>query len=160
MAVSMNRRSFLVSAAAVGGAFTLGIRMPNQAAAMPVKGQEFPEANRDTDLSAWIAILPDDTVIVRSPMPENGNGVSTQVGMTIAEELRCDLDKVQPEFASPTRDYLEDGVYTASGGLLAFFAGRSTAAARNEALLQAGASARERLKTAAADRPLLRLKRK
>jgi isoquinoline 1-oxidoreductase beta subunit len=85
-------------------------------------------------------------------MPENGNGVMTQVGMTIAEELRCDLDKVQPEFASPTRDFLEDGVYSASGGMLAFFAGRSTAAERSQVLLQAGASARERLKTAAASR--------
>lgn len=152
MSTTMNRRSFLVSAAAVGGAFTLGIRVPREAAAMPSIGSEFPAMQRETDLSAWISILPDDTVIVRSPMPENGNGVMTQVGMTIAEELRCDLDKIQPEFASPTRDFLEDGVYTASGGAVAFFSGRSTSADRNTSLLQAGASARERLKGAAAQR--------
>jgi len=150
---TMNRRSFLVSVASVGGGLALAIRAPRQIAAMPIRGTDaFPEdtANAATDLNAWINILPDDTVIVRSPMPEQGNGVMTQVGLTIAEELRCDLTKLNPEFASPTRDFLEDGVYTASGGMLAFFAGRSTAEARNAALLQAGASARERLKAAAA----------
>lgn len=151
MVANMNRRKFLVSAAAVGGAFTLGVQRAPEASAMPTRDIEFPKMQRDTDLGAWIAILPDNKVIVRSPMPENGNGVMTQVAMTISEELRCDLALVEPEFASPTRNHLEDGVYDESGGDIAFFAGRSTSAIRNQVLLQAGASARERLKTAAAN---------
>ncbi|CAN5344395.1 xanthine dehydrogenase family protein molybdopterin-binding subunit [soil metagenome] len=152
---SLNRRSFLVSAAAIAGGFALSIKVPAESvsARMPTVGQDFPPLNRPTDFSAWLAILEDDTVIVRCPMPEIGNGVMTQVCMTISEELRCDVTKLSPEFASPTRDYLEDGVYTNanSNPMLSFFCGRSTDAVRTKALLQAGASARERLKTVAAE---------
>jgi isoquinoline 1-oxidoreductase beta subunit len=108
------------------------------------------QPNTGAEFTPWISIKPDNTVLVRVATPEIGNGVMTQAAMTVAEELHCDWSKVQTEFAPPARNYREGGVYSKAGGGLAYFAGRSTSDARMNLALQVGASARERLKAAAA----------
>jgi len=102
------------------------------------------------ELSAWIEIAGDDTVTMRVPSPEIGNGAMTQVAMNITEELACDWSRVKVEFCSIQRDYLEKGVY--NSGFLPFFGGHGTDKVRMNHALQLGASARERLKAAAAAR--------
>jgi isoquinoline 1-oxidoreductase beta subunit len=150
----LTRRNLLLSTAAIAGGFALSVKVPaiRAAAKFPTVGTPFPGLSLPEDFSAWLAILEDDTVVVRCPMPEIGNGVLTQVGMTIAEELRCDVTRLAPEFTSPERDALDNGVFSnaITSSSLAFFCGRSTDALRTKAMLQAGASARERLKAAAA----------
>jgi isoquinoline 1-oxidoreductase beta subunit len=64
--------------------------------------------------------------------------------------LHCDWRKVRAEFISAWRDYRENKVYSSVGDIGATFAGRSTLPDRMKLLLQVGASARERLKAAAA----------
>jgi len=58
---------------------------------------------------------------------------------------------VKTEYVSINRDFREQHVYSSVGGIAATFAGRATLPERMKLLLQVGASARERLKTAAAE---------
>src|SRR4029453_5096908 len=98
----------------------------------------------------WLNIGADDTVTVRVTAVDIGNGTLTQIASYIKEELDPAWDKIVPEYASTNRDYLEQNVYSTPGGALAFFSGRSTGPARMDTYLQVAASARERLKGAAA----------
>ncbi|MBB6253301.1 xanthine dehydrogenase family protein molybdopterin-binding subunit [Nitrospirillum iridis] len=139
-ALSLSRRAFLLSVSATAGGMALGI-MPPAASGADGAGAEF---------SAWVVIGRDDTVIIRVPTPEIGNGAMTQVAMNVTEELACAWSRVRVEFGAIHRDYLEKGVYSA--GFLPFFAGHGTDRQRMKRALQLGASARERLKVAAATR--------
>ena len=46
------------------------------------------------EITAWIVIEPDDTVIIRVAKSEMGQGGFTAFPMLVAEELECDWDKV------------------------------------------------------------------
>ncbi len=145
----LSRRGFLITTASFAGGMALGIGVA-QGQNVSTAPWGVDPAGGATEISAWIVIGADDSVTVRVPTPEIGNGVMTQTAMTVAEELACDWSKVRTEFASPLRDIHQDGVYSKPLGLIGFFSGRSTTEERTRTLLQAGASARERLKAAAA----------
>ena len=145
----ISRRQFIVSSAAFGGGMALGIVDADAAFLGPQ-----PWADGDglagSELNPWISIGADDIVVVRVATPEIGNGCMTQTPMLVAEELACDWNKIRAEFAPPSRDYRQDGVYSNGGGPIGYFSGRSTSPERMKLMLQMGASARERLKAAAA----------
>lgn len=148
----ISRRKLLVTAGAFGGGMALGIVAAEQADAAFLT--PLPWGDADTaagaELSPWIAIGPDNIVTVRVATPEIGNGVMTQAPMLVAEELACDWKLIRAEYAPTSRDYREDGVYRMGDGPIGYFSGRSTSSERMKLLLQVGASARERLKAAAA----------
>ena len=144
---NVSRRSFLVSTAVVGGGFAMGFQISaSEAAALD---EPWAKAAAGSEFTPWITLSPDNIVTVRCPTPEIGNGVFTQAAMTVAEELDVDWSKINVEYAPTQRNYIENNVY-ASVGRLAYFSGRSTSEARMKLGLQLGASARERLKAAAA----------
>ena len=150
--VDLDRRQFVLSVSLAAGGFALGITSAKAATRTGTNGaasgpwsSDAPEAD---ELSAWIEIARDDTVTMRVPTPEIGNGAMTQVAMNMTEELGCDWSHVEVEFCSIQRDYLEKGVY--NSGFLPFFGGHGTDKVRMAHALQLGASARERLKAAAA----------
>src|SRR5580704_9461039 len=89
----VDRRAFLVSAAAVGGALTLGLDIAFEAAAQAGTGRP--------EITCWIMIAPDDRVTVRVARSEMGQGILTALPMLVAEELGCDWNKVGAEFVSP-----------------------------------------------------------
>ncbi len=113
----INRRDFLSSTAAVGGAMVVGFWMPPSCAdaaqaAPSTPGEHVPAQlwYRDAmvpELNAWITIAPDDTVTVRINQTEIGTGVLTSNAMLIAEELQCDWSKVRVEYASANRNVRE-----------------------------------------------------
>ena len=111
---------------------------------------------RGTELNAWLVIDPNGVVTIRVAQSEMGEGVFTAMPMIVAEELDCDWKKVKPEYASANRSVTNNRVYQRMG------TGGSGAVRRSrEYLQQAGASARERLKLAAAtdwDVPLAELR--
>jgi isoquinoline 1-oxidoreductase beta subunit len=76
-----------------------------------------------------------------------GQGAITALPMIVAEELECDWSKVKVEYASPSRNLREKGVY----GEIATVGSRGVRTSW-QMLLQAGASARVRLVQAAAQR--------
>lgn len=84
-----SRRTFLQQTAALGGAFVLGIQGGTAAAA----GSAGPEVTH------WVVIEPDDTVIIRIARSELGQGSFTGLAQLVAEELACDWSKVRPEYA-------------------------------------------------------------
>src|SRR5262245_42423872 len=90
----ITRRSFLASVAATGGALALGFDIPFGA-------QRARAASFGAEITAWIVIKPDDTVIIRVAKSEMGQGAFTALPMLVAEELGCDWSKVKPEFATP-----------------------------------------------------------
>lgn len=138
----LNRRQFLVTTSVMASGFLLGIH---------AGADDTVDANNGgVELNAWVEIGTDNRITVRVPTPEIGNGTATQVAMNIAEELACDWSTIRVEFASVNRDYREGGIYNT--GFLAFFGGHGTREHRLAVCLQVGASARERLKTAAARR--------
>ncbi len=140
------RRDFLVSTAVLGGGLALGLSVRDASARQPWAA----DVKAASEFSPWLEIAPDDTVTIRTSLPEIGNGAMTQIAMNVAEELNCDWKNVRVECASILRNYLENNVYNV--GFQPFFGGHGTGDPRLGYALQIGASVRERLKMAAAAR--------
>src|ERR1700687_3180019 len=149
---TISRRQFIVSSAAFGGGMALGIVAADSAEAAflgPLPWVET-DALPGAEFTPWISIGADDIVTIRVATPEIGNGAMTQTPMLVAEELACDWNKIRAELAPTSRDYREDSVYSKNDPITGYFSGRSTNPERMKLMLQVGASARERLKAAAA----------
>jgi isoquinoline 1-oxidoreductase beta subunit len=92
---NMNRRSFVVGTAAVGGGLALGLDIPLGGPTVVRAADGSPEIN------AWVVIRPDDTVVVRVVRTEMGQGTLTGLAQLVAEELDCDWSKVTTEYPTP-----------------------------------------------------------
>ena len=134
----LSRRTFLASAAAVGGALALGFDIPF--APRAVRASE-----SRAEITVWIVIEPDDGVIIRVAKSEMGQGIFTALPMLVAEELECDWSKVKAEFASPHENRSRNRAW----GNMSTGASRSITASQHD-LRRAGATAREMLIAAAA----------
>ncbi|HEV2700760.1 MAG TPA: molybdopterin cofactor-binding domain-containing protein [Steroidobacteraceae bacterium] len=104
-----------------------------------------PELVPPHELSAFLVIDPDDTVTVRLPHNELGQGTTTALAMLIAEELYCDWSKVKCEYASANRNFRQKNVYGAM-----FTVGSQGLRTSVTMMQRAGAAARDRLVKAAA----------
>jgi isoquinoline 1-oxidoreductase beta subunit len=91
----MNRRSFVVGAATVGGGLALGLDIPFGGPQVVRAADGSPEVN------AWVVIRPDDTVVIRIARSEMGQGTLTGLAQLVAEELDCDWSKVTTEYPTP-----------------------------------------------------------
>jgi isoquinoline 1-oxidoreductase beta subunit len=134
----IDRRSFLASVAAAGGALALGFDIPF---GPPTVHASTP--NRE--ITAWIVIEPDETVIIRVARSEMGQGSFTALPMLVAEELECDWSKVKAEFVAPEENL---GRNRAWGDMST--GGSRSIRASQDYLRKAGATAREMLIAAAA----------
>jgi isoquinoline 1-oxidoreductase beta subunit len=135
----IDRRSFLVGTAAVGGGLSLALRLPfgpdtANAAAMGV-----PEIN------AWVVVRPDDSVVIRIARSEMGQGSLTGLAQLVAEELDCDWSKVTTEYPTPGQNVARKRIW----GDYASTGSRSIRES-HEYVRKGGAAAREMLKQAAA----------
>jgi len=137
---SSGRRSFMVSAAAVGGALALGLNIPFGEADMIRTADGSPEVN------AWVAIRPDDTVVIRIARSEMGQGTLTGLAQLLAEELECDWSKVVTEYPTPGANVARKGVW----GDMSTDGSRGIRASQ-EYVRRAGAAARMMLIEAAAN---------
>jgi isoquinoline 1-oxidoreductase beta subunit len=146
-APTLTRRHIIVSMATAAGGLAIGIT-PRLAWAAAVEAQPWDkDASSPHDIDAWIAIEPDDSVLIRYQRSEMGQGSMTALPMIINEELQCDWSKVRIEYASPNRNVREKKVY---GDM--FSHGSQSVRASRKRMQQVGASARERLIAAAAAR--------
>jgi isoquinoline 1-oxidoreductase subunit beta len=140
-AAEMTRREFIVATSVIGGGLALSLVPGARGAADTAAAAE---------LTPWIVIRPDDVVCVRVPGPESGTGNTTQAAMFVAEELQCDWNDVRVEPISFNRNSREGNLYLGATGIWSTFAGAGASGDTMKALMQAGASARERLRAAAA----------
>jgi isoquinoline 1-oxidoreductase beta subunit len=136
----VDRRAFLLSAAAAGGALTLGFGAGAAADASPADASP-------AEITCWIVIAPDDQVTIRVTRAEMGQGIFTALPMLVAEELGCDWHKVTPEFVAPEENLRRKRAW----GDMSTGGSRSIRSSQ-ETLRKAGATAREMLITAAAAR--------
>ena len=139
-----DRREFLVMASAIGGGLGIGLVSPARALEQIGKHPWLDGVTGD-EINAWIVIAPDDITTIRIAQSEQGQGVMTSNAMMVCEELECDWSKVRVEYADANRHFRDHEVYGHMGtdSSSSFRLGRVP-------LQQAGASARERLKLAAA----------
>ena len=150
MGQELSRRQFVITGSTLAGGLALGLIAPGAAKAdTPVlKAQYWGEdAALPREVTAWVVIDPDDTVTLRCPMAEMGQGTGSGLPMLLAEELECDWSKVKVEFASVNRNIREKTVY---GDMMT--AGSRGIRSTWEYVQQAGASARARLIQAAAEK--------
>ncbi|MGB7034299.1 MAG: molybdopterin cofactor-binding domain-containing protein, partial [Xanthobacteraceae bacterium] len=150
IASTVSRRHFILTATTAAGGFMIGIgAAPRAAHAATVTAQPWPDdhASNPNEIDAWIAIDPDDSILIRYQRSEMGQGSMTALPMMIAEELQCDWSKVKIEYASPNRNLRENNVY---GPM--FSHGSMSVRLSQKKMQQVGASARERLIAAAAAR--------
>src|SRR5213592_4521000 len=136
-----SRRDFLKVSAAVGGGFALQLTVPARVLAQGTAKTKGPE------LTAWIVVNPDNSVVIRVARSEMGQGSSTGLAMLVAEELECDWTKVRTEFVSTAEQIRRNRVW----GSMATGGSRSIRDSQ-EYLRQAGAAARAMLVAAAAQR--------
>src|SRR5262249_2686110 len=136
----MNRRSFVVTAAATGGGLALGLDLPFGG----------PHAIRAQDgspeVTAWVVIRNDDTVVIRVARSEMGQGTLTGLCQLVAEELDCDWSKVTWEYPTPGQNVARNRVWGdfSTGGSRGI-------RMSHEYVRKGGAMAREMLKQAAAN---------
>ncbi len=144
---SVTRRHFVVASVSAAGGLAISVAFPGLADAANIGTQTWGPDRAPNEINAFLAIDPDGSILIRSPHNEMGQGAITALPMIVAEELECDWSKVKVEYASPSRNLLEKNVY---GDMVT--AGSRGVRMSWQMLLQAGASARERLIAAAAQR--------
>ena len=91
----VSRRSFVVGSAAVGTGLALGLNIPFGGPSV-VRAQD-----GSPEITAWVVIKPDDTVVIRIARSEMGQGTLTGLAQMVAEELECDWSKVTTEYPTP-----------------------------------------------------------
>jgi len=131
-----SRRDFLIKSAASAGALAIGFQLPGIAGAA---------SGTDNELTHWIVIQSDDTVVIRIARSELGQGTFTGLAQLVAEELQCDWSKVRPEYADVNMHIRRNRIFNSM----------STGGSRGirdsqEYVRQAGAAARQMLIQAAA----------
>ncbi|ASP93791.1 xanthine dehydrogenase family protein molybdopterin-binding subunit [Sinorhizobium meliloti] len=135
----LSRRGFLGASL---GALVLGVTLPAGRARAQAAAAAITPGTR---ISAFLEILPDETVLFRSAFIEGGQGIFTAMAQIVGEELDVDPMQFVVEGAPPGPDYLLTG-----GGR--FTGGSMSVRMSYDAMRKLGASARHMLIQAAAVR--------
>src|SRR5207302_2296391 len=135
----LNRRSFVVGAAAAGGGLAIGLQIPF-GGPQPILAQD-----GSPEVTAWVVVRPDETVVIRVARSEMGQGTLTGLCQLVAEELECDWWKVAWEYPTPAENLKRNRVWKnySTGGSRGI---RES----NQYVREGGAMAREMLIAAAA----------
>jgi isoquinoline 1-oxidoreductase beta subunit len=148
VAPTVSRRHFILTATSAAGGLMVGIVASGSAGAATISTQPWNDNEyAPHEIDAWIAIDPDDSILIRYQRSEMGQGSMTALPMMITEELQCDWSKVRIEYASANRSVRENRVY---GDMYSH--GSMSVRESQKKMQQVGASARERLIAAAAAR--------
>ena len=139
MKTTYNRRSFLKSSALAGGGLLISFSwLAKPQAADKMAALNLPESW--SELNGYIRITPDNVIQLMCPNPEFGQNVMTSLPMILAEELDADWATVVVDMAP--HDNVKFGFQ--------FTGGSQSVRSYWKPLRQAGASARQMLREAAA----------
>ncbi|MCP5084202.1 MAG: xanthine dehydrogenase family protein molybdopterin-binding subunit [Alphaproteobacteria bacterium] len=172
---SLTRRIFMIGSASIAGVAIAGVGIgTGYLASVDVDG--LGASKNDTgsvDVTAWINIAPDNKVTIYVPFLEMGQGTHTGMGQLVAEELGIDIEAENVSVTHPSRELSAYANWTMflnrrpeeEAGPVTWFSQRAIAAMRMVAtggstaivgnwsgVRQAGATARELLKAAAAQK--------
>src|SRR5215467_12332549 len=136
----MNRRNFVITAAAAGGGLALGLDLPFGGPKVIRAADGSPE------ITAWVVVRPDDTVVIRIARSEMGQGSLTGLAQLVAEELECDWSKVTTEYPTPGQNVARKRVWGDFNTT-----GSRAIRESHEYVRKGGAAAREMLIQAAAN---------
>lgn len=134
--MKVTRRTFLKDTACATAGLSLAFYLQESASAQTVGTTPF-------EPNAYIRISPDNTVTLWVTRSEMGQGVRTNLPAALADELEVDLEKVQLEQAMPGAKFKGIRLRTSGSG---------SSAGTFMALRKAGATAREMLVAAAAQK--------
>ena len=134
--VGMDRRHFLKVSGTASAGLSLGFFLPERALAADAP-----------QLNVWVEIEPNNTIVIRYARAEMGQGSMTSAPMMIAEELEADWKKVRVEYATAHENLRTKRAYGDMASV-----GSRTIRHSQEYLRKAGATAREMLVTAAAQK--------
>jgi isoquinoline 1-oxidoreductase beta subunit len=134
----ISRRAFLLTGAAAGAGLVLGVTPSGTIAAA--------SEERAPEITPWLVIRPDDTVVLRLAYTELGQGALTGLAQLLAEELECDFRRIAYEYVSPGANIARNRIW---GELIT--GGSASILESHEPLRKAGAAARTMLVEAAAD---------
>jgi isoquinoline 1-oxidoreductase beta subunit len=143
-AATVSRRAVIRTMVGAGGGLLLGFHVPGALAAV-VAPRPWTTTTDGQEINAWLTIDRDGAVTVRVPHTEQGQGALTSVSMMIAEELDVPWQSVHAVFADMNRHVNRGGEYVVTSTH-----GSQLVRLQHPHIMQAGASARERLKAAAA----------
>ncbi len=141
---SFSRRKFLTRGGIVLGGMVaatyLGRGIIRRNISQMAEGMDLPGMFSTTNPDFWLEVLADNTILLKSPKIEMGQGVFTGFAMLAAEELNVSIDQVKVEHANTT-----------TGAVDGFGTGGSTSTSNlYEPIRQVAATMREMLKEAAA----------
>ncbi len=154
-ATGPSRRTVVAAGLTASGGFAVAASLPAPARADGVPSTDPSQgvtlASSETippdELSAFLVVHRDSSVLVRLPHQEMGQGTSTALAMLAAEELGCDWSKVRMEYASANRNAKSKNIYGRQ-----MTVGSQGVRSSVSMMQQAGASARARLVQAASKR--------
>src|ERR1700722_13768251 len=108
-ASTLSRRHFILTAASAAGGLMIGIvAAPNSAGAATISAQPWDDNDyAPHEIDAWIAIDPDDSILIRYQRSEMGQGSMSALHMMITEEWQCDWSKLPIEYYSATTNVRE-----------------------------------------------------
>ena len=132
------RRRFLARGAALGGALCVGVGFDGAVVAAPEGAVE---------VTHWVVVQADGTVVIRVARSELGQGSFTGLVQLVAEELEADWARVRPEYADVNEHVRRNRPWGSMGT-----GGSRSIRESQEQLRKAGATAREMLVAAAAQR--------
>src|SRR5258708_14015119 len=92
----ISRRSFIVGSAAIGSGLALGMNIP-------FGPRVARAADGSPEVTAWVVIRPDDTVVIPIARSEMGQGTLTGLPQIRAEELEFHWSKVTTQYPTPSQ---------------------------------------------------------
>ena len=138
----VSRRDFLSTTAKTGATLIVGCFLDGRIGTTVALAAE----PKDSSLNAWVRIAADDSVTIVVSQAEMGQGIMTTLPAVLAEELGADWDRVRLEMSPTAQAYRNPRLqwqFTGnSESTMSFF----------DLMRTVGASAREMLVSAAADR--------
>ena len=107
----LSRRAFLE----VTGVAAVGINFPFILSGCDGSDTNSNAAGRiigtGTDFLCWVAIMPDNSAVVRIPQTDLGQGVTTTIAQVIADEMELDWSRLTTEFYDPRDNAKHDNVF-------------------------------------------------
>lgn len=135
----LDRRKFLKTSLAGATGLIVGFYLPGKHELLAAEATP-------ADMNAFIQVSPDNVITIIVSKSEMGQGVATALPMLAAEELECDWRKIRFVFAPAARVYFDPAFGMQGTG------GSTSVHSSWEPLRKAGATAREMLIAAAAQK--------